>query len=132
MKKSNFVTCLRKKTKFRRCCLRFDFDRLPKTIVVLPIDHAWKLMVGTTMDSKSSNFVALKLVRFSTSVGVDHGVANTPQTPIVGFIEWPPSLLHLCCSEQVLRNTSNKLCMKEHSSLFIHVIQDLVITLRRA
>jgi hypothetical protein len=48
------------------------------------------MMVGTTMDAKSSNFVALKLVRFLNSVGVDHGVASISQTPIVGSIECPP------------------------------------------
>jgi hypothetical protein len=82
------LSCLRKKTKFRKCCLGFNFDRLPETIGVLPIDHAWKMMVGTTMDAKSSNFVALKLVRFLNSAGVDHGVVNTFQTPIVGSTEF--------------------------------------------
>jgi hypothetical protein len=49
-----------------------------------------EMIVGTTMDAKSSNFVAMKLIRFLNSVRVDHSVVNTPQTPIVGSIKCPP------------------------------------------
>jgi hypothetical protein len=47
------------------------------------------LIVGTTMDAKSSNFVVVKLVMFLNSVGVDRSVASTSQTPLVGSTECP-------------------------------------------
>jgi hypothetical protein len=51
------------------------------------------LIVGTTMDAKSSNFVVVKLVMFLNSVGVDRSVASTSQTPLVGSTECPlPSI----------------------------------------
>jgi hypothetical protein len=92
MKKSYLVTlsCLRKKTKFKRHCLGLNFDGLPKTIGVSLVDLTWEMIVGTTMDAKSSNFVAMKLIRFLNSVRVDHSVVNTSQTPIVGSIKCPP------------------------------------------
>jgi hypothetical protein len=41
------------------------------------VDHALEMIVGTTMDAKSSNSMAMKLIRFLNSDGVDHNVANT-------------------------------------------------------
>jgi hypothetical protein len=92
MKESYMVTlsCLRKKTKFRRHCSRLNFDGLPETIGVSLIDHAWEMIVSTTADAKSSNFVAMKLVKFFNSVRVDYNVANTFRTPLVGSLECPP------------------------------------------
>jgi hypothetical protein len=42
------------------------------------------------MDVKSSNYVAMKLIRFLNSVRVDCNVVNTSQTPIVGSTKCPP------------------------------------------
>ncbi len=79
MKESYLVTlsCLRKKTKFRMHCSWLSFDGFLETIRVSPIDYAWEMIVGTTRDAKSSNFVAMKLVMFFNNVGVDHSVAST-------------------------------------------------------
>jgi hypothetical protein len=64
---------LRKKTKFRR----LNFDGILEIIRVSLVDYAWEMMVGTTMDVKSSNFVVVKLVRFLNNVGVDCSVVST-------------------------------------------------------
>jgi hypothetical protein len=97
---------LRKKTKFKRHCLGLSFDGLPKIIGVSFVDCAWEMIVGTTMDAKSSNFVAMKLIRFLNSVGV-----NLVWLTHLHKMRTP--LLHFYCNEQVSRNKSNKPCMKE-------------------
>jgi len=52
---------------------------------------AWEMIVGTTMDAKSSsNSMALKLITFLNNVGVDRNVVNTSQTPLVGSTKCPP------------------------------------------
>jgi hypothetical protein len=83
------LSCLRKKTKFRRRCSRLSFDGLSQTIGVSPIDYAWEMVIGTTMDAKSSNFVLVKLVKFLNTAKVDRSVANTSQTPLVGSTKCP-------------------------------------------
>jgi hypothetical protein len=79
MKESYMVTlsCFRKKTKFRRHCLALSFDGLLETIGASLVDHAWEMIMSTTVDAKSSNFVPMKLVRILNSVGVDYNVAST-------------------------------------------------------
>jgi hypothetical protein len=92
MKESYVVklSCLKRKTKFKRHCSRFSFDGLPQTIGVSPIDHAWEMIVGTTMDAKSTNSMVVKLVRFLNSTRVDLIVASTSQTLIViRSTKWP-------------------------------------------
>ncbi len=42
-----------------------------------------EMIIGTTMDAKSSNSMAMKLVRFLNSVGVDHNMAITSRTLVV-------------------------------------------------
>jgi len=69
------------KTKFRSCCSRFSFGDLPLIIGIPLIDHAWEMIVSTTMDAKSSNFMTVKLFKFLNNVGVDYNVASTSQTP---------------------------------------------------
>ncbi len=76
------LSCLKKKTKFRRHCSRLSFDGLPETIGVSPT-QCMEMIIGTTMDAKSSNSIAMKLVRFLNSVGVDHNMAITSQTLVV-------------------------------------------------
>jgi len=49
-----------------------------------------EMIVGTTMDAKSSNFAAMKLIRFLNSVGVDCNVVSTSQTPLIGSTKCPP------------------------------------------
>jgi len=46
MKESYLVklSCLKKKTKFKRHCSRLSFDGLPETIGVSPIDSAWEMI----------------------------------------------------------------------------------------
>jgi hypothetical protein len=92
MKKSYMVTlsCLRKKTKFGRHYSGLNFDGLPKTIGVSFVDHAWEMIINTIVDAKSSNFVAMELMRFLNSARVDYNVASISQTPLVGSIECPP------------------------------------------
>jgi hypothetical protein len=92
MKESYMVTlpCLKKKTKFGRHCLGLNFDGLPETIGVSLVDHAWEMIVSTTVDAKSLNFVAMKLMRFLNSAKVDYNVVSTSRTPLVGSTKCPP------------------------------------------
>ncbi len=81
------------------------------------------------MDAKSSNFVVVKLVMFFNIVEMDN-VVSTFQTLVVGSTKCPPHL-HLCCSEQISKSTSNKPCMKEHCNFLIHVIKAFIVTWKR-
>jgi len=54
-----------------------SFDGLLETIGASLVDHAWEMIMSTTVDAKSSNFVPMKLVRILNSVGVDYNVAST-------------------------------------------------------
>jgi hypothetical protein len=84
------LSCWRKKTKFKRRCSRLNFDGFPKTIGVLLVDRAWEITIGTAMDAKSSNSMAMKLIRFLNSARVDCSVVNTSQTLVVGSTKCPP------------------------------------------
>ncbi len=98
----------RKKIKFRRHCSWLNFDGLLEIIKVSLVDYAWEMMVGTTLDAKSSNFVVVKLIKFLNNVKVDYSVVRTSWTLIIGSTKCPsPSSIFVAMNKSLEVQTIN-------------------------
>jgi hypothetical protein len=53
------------------------------------IDLTCEMMVGTTIDASSSNYVVVKFVKFLNNVRLANIAANTFQTPIAKSMDCP-------------------------------------------
>jgi hypothetical protein len=83
------IVMLHEQINFRSLCRRFSFDGLLVTRESSLVDLTCEMMVGTTIDASSSNYVVVKFVKFLNNVGLAYITANTSQTPMAKSADCP-------------------------------------------
>ncbi len=121
------LSCFKNNTKFENHCWMFNFDGLQETIRASHVGLVCEVIIVTMKDVSSSNFVIVKFVRFLNNVEMACIVAKSSQTLGINSCPLPPSIW----IEEVLKIVGTIPTPKEHCSLLIHVIRDLLLTWRR-